>query len=111
MKKDEIVSQVKNIISFYPSVKLTLRQIYYQLVAKYNLENNANNYKYLSKILVEARKYCLIDYESLEDNTRTFHHSFRINETIVKKEVDDIVSYLLERTFAFLDLLFKMNCV
>lgn len=97
MQKELTISQVKEIIKKYKGIKLNLRQIYYQLVANYNLENNPNNYKYLSKILVNARKSLEIDYDSLEDNTRTFHHHFSSSEVIIKKEVTSMVDYFMEK--------------
>lgn len=50
--------------------RLTLRQLYYQLVATAILENVQKNYAKLSDILGEARMSGLVDWEIIEDRTR-----------------------------------------
>lgn len=64
-----LVEEVKRIISEYDT-KLTLRQIYYQLVSKHLIENIKSQYQRLSKILVEARHNGTINWEDMEDRTR-----------------------------------------
>lgn len=49
---------------------MTLRQVYYQLVAKQVIENNLNSYQSLSKKLVDARQQGLIPWDWMEDRTR-----------------------------------------
>jgi len=68
-KKDLIVQEAQKVISTYTQ-KLTLRQIYYRLVAKLIIENKTSQYKYLSRLLVDARKSGLIRYDAMEDRTR-----------------------------------------
>ena len=48
----------------------TLRQTYYQLVAKHIIDNNKNEYQKLSNALVWARQQELIPWEWIEDRTR-----------------------------------------
>nr|URC17508.1 MAG: DNA topoisomerase IV alpha subunit [Lokiarchaeota virus Skoll Meg22_1214] len=69
-KKEILIQEAKNIISSY-SQRLTLRQIYYRLVAKLVIPNTVSQYKYLSSILVEARKQGKIRYDAIEDRTRS----------------------------------------
>lgn len=69
-KKDMVIKEVLEVVKQYRNTKLTLRQIYYRLVAKLIIDNNINQYKYLSKILVEARKSGLVPYDIFEDRTR-----------------------------------------
>ncbi len=49
---------------------LTLRQLYYQFVARDLLENKHSNYKRLGNILNDARLAGLVDWEAIEDRTR-----------------------------------------
>jgi hypothetical protein len=69
-KYEKIVAMVKEITDQY-DMKLTLRQIYYRLVAKEVIPNKISQYKDLSAILVEARKNGDIDSDIFEDKTRT----------------------------------------
>lgn len=51
---------------------ITLRQVYYQLVAAGDIENNINSYKGLSTLLSEARLEGRAPWEALEDRSRDF---------------------------------------
>ena len=50
--------------------KLTLRQLYYQLVSSDILENKVQNYSKLSRILTDARLCGFVDWEIIEDRIR-----------------------------------------
>ena len=50
--------------------KLTLRQLYYQLVSSHILENKVQNYAKLSRILTDARLCGFVDWEIIEDRIR-----------------------------------------
>lgn len=49
---------------------LTVRQLYYQFVARGYLENVQANYKRLAGVVDNARKAGLIDWDAIEDRTR-----------------------------------------
>lgn len=49
---------------------LTVRQLYYQFVARDLLANTQANYKRLAGIVDDARKAGLIDWDAIEDRTR-----------------------------------------
>lgn len=49
---------------------LTVRQLYYQFVARGMLENVQANYKRLARVVDDARKAGLIDWDAIEDRTR-----------------------------------------
>lgn len=49
---------------------LTVRQLYYQFVARDLLENTMQNYKNLAAMVDNARKAGLIDWDAIEDRTR-----------------------------------------
>ena len=50
--------------------KLTLRQLYYQLVAKDVIENSQKSYDRVGKIISRARDAGMIDWKYIEDRTR-----------------------------------------
>jgi hypothetical protein len=56
--------------------KLTLRQLYYQLVARDIIENKQTEYKRIGNIVDIGRKGGLIDWDAIEDRTRNIR---RIN--------------------------------
>jgi CxxC motif-containing protein/ferritin-like protein len=65
----EIEAAVKEITATYRT-KMTLRQIYYRLVARNLIPNNLNAYKNLSRILVTARERGRISGNIMEDRGR-----------------------------------------
>lgn len=67
-----LIDSANNIIREYldAGFRLTLRQLYYQFVARDMLANNEANYKRLGSIVNDARLAGLIDWDSIEDRTR-----------------------------------------
>jgi hypothetical protein len=49
---------------------LTLRQLFYQLVARELIENKQTEYKRLGDVIKNARRAGLIDWDAIEDRTR-----------------------------------------
>jgi hypothetical protein len=70
MKYATIVKESNAIFQQY-NMALTLRQLFYRLVAKHIIANTVQNYKYLSRIVVRARERGDIDDRWIEDRTRT----------------------------------------
>lgn len=68
-KKDDLIEWSSEVISQYTQ-KLTLRQIYYRLVATQKIENVTSNYKALSRALVDGRLDGRIPFDAIEDRTR-----------------------------------------
>lgn len=68
----EIVEQANEIIADYAEddLTLTLRQLYYQFVARGLLANTQRNYKRLGGIVNDGRMAGLIDWDAIEDRTR-----------------------------------------
>jgi hypothetical protein len=64
-----LLEEIKKIIERY-TTKLTVRQIYYQLVSKHLIQNVVSQYQRVSKILVAARHDGEIDWDNIEDRTR-----------------------------------------
>lgn len=51
---------------------LTVRQLYYQLVARDYIPNNERSYKQLISLVTDGRMAGLIDWDMIEDRTRSF---------------------------------------
>lgn len=68
----EVIWQANTIISEYQAIgfSLTLRQLYYQFIARGLLQNSQKNYNRLGLIVNEARLAGLIDWDAIEDRTR-----------------------------------------
>ncbi|MGM1047632.1 MAG: hypothetical protein ACQEXX_15980 [Bacillota bacterium] len=67
-----LIEQVNGIISEYQEMgySLTLRQVYYQLVARDVIPNNERSYKNLGSLISDGRMAGLIDWDAIEDRTR-----------------------------------------
>jgi hypothetical protein len=77
-----VVEQTNAIIDEYFGLgfNLTLRQLFYQFVARALLENTLKQYKRLGTIVRNARDAGLIDWDAIEDRTREVNtHSFWTN--------------------------------
>jgi hypothetical protein len=68
----DLVEKAQRIVDDYQSqgYDLTLRQLYYQFVARGWLANNERNYKNLGTVLDKARMAGLIDWNAIVDRTR-----------------------------------------
>ena len=67
-----IISQANTILEEYRRLGyvLTLRQLYYQLVARGHVENNMKSYKRVGSIISDARLAGLVDWSMIEDRGR-----------------------------------------
>ena len=67
-----IIKQANAIIADYAAqgFRLTLRQLYYQFVARDLIANTQRSYKRLGNIISEARLAGLVDWDAIEDRTR-----------------------------------------
>lgn len=68
----EMIRQANSIIQEYAAqgYDLTLRQLYYQFVARGLLENSQKNYKNLGGVINDGRLAGLIDWNHITDRTR-----------------------------------------
>lgn len=66
------IQQAENIVNEYSAqgFNLTLRQLYYQLVARGLIPNTERDYKRIGNIVSDARRAGIIDWNSIEDRTR-----------------------------------------
>jgi hypothetical protein len=76
---------------------LSLRQLYYQLVAGGHIENSEKSYKNIGTLVGNGRLAGLIDWDAINDRTRIFHNNsgdfhgaFSIDvKDAVKREIED----------------------
>jgi hypothetical protein len=68
----KLIDQINDIIEEYEEqgYSLTLRQVYYQLVARGLIPNNDRQYKIIGNAVNEGRLAGLIDWYAIEDRTR-----------------------------------------
>lgn len=71
-KSVKVIDLCNGIIAEYTKqgYSLTLRQLYYQLVARGHIGNRTTEYKRLGSIVNDARLAGLIDWDAIEDRTR-----------------------------------------
>jgi hypothetical protein len=82
-----VIEQANSIIAEYEAqgFTLTLRQLYYQFVARDLIENTLSEYKRLGSIVNDGRLAGLIDWSAIEDRTRSLrtHAAWDSPEDIV----------------------------
>ncbi len=87
--KAEVIRNIVGVVEDYSSqgYKLTLRQLYYQLVARDYIPNHDKVYKKLSSILDDCRYSGVIDWDDIEDRGRvpyTPYYEDDINDAIMR---------------------------
>ena len=67
-----VIGQAESIIGEYnqQGFTLTLRQLYYQFVARALIPNTDRSYSRLGRIVSDARRAGMIDWDAIEDRTR-----------------------------------------
>lgn len=65
------IEAVNSIIDEYAGVPLSLRQVYYQMVARDLIENTPTSYDKIGDVVSDGRMAGLIDWESIEDRNRS----------------------------------------
>ncbi len=70
--KQLLLEKITAIIEEYQQqgIKMTLRQLYYQLVARGIISNKPTEYKKLGSLLTDARYAGIVDWEAIEDRAR-----------------------------------------
>lgn len=71
-KSLELINLINKVINEYKDMgyELTLRQAYYQLVARGYIPNNEHSYKNIGALINDGRLAGLIDWYSIVDRTR-----------------------------------------
>lgn len=89
-----LVDHANQIIKDYMAAGyvLTLRQLYYQFVARDIVENSERSYKNVGSIITRARMAGLVSWEAIEDRNRE-HHSFWSDEDITNP-IRDLPGYI-----------------
>ncbi len=76
--------------------RLTLRQLYYQLVSRDLIDNKKSEYAKLSTLLVKGRMGGLVDWDAIEDRLRVPKFPYQADD--IADAMDDIIySYRLDR--------------
>lgn len=75
------IAKINEIIAEYQSAGyvLTVRQLFYQLVSRDIIANTEKTYKNTASIVNDARIAGLIDWDAIEDRTRSFQTRSRFN--------------------------------
>lgn len=97
-KTNDVLNATFNIIDEYEKqhISLSLRQLYYQLVARGYIPNDDKVYKKMSKLLTNARYNGQVDWSSVEDRSRSEFMPSQWNN--IKSLVESAVySYRLPR--------------
>lgn len=76
-KSLELIELINGVIDEYSrqGYELTLRQAYYQLVARGYIENNERSYKNIGNLINDGRLAGLIDWNSITDRTRNLRRN------------------------------------
>ncbi|MDH3779836.1 MAG: hypothetical protein OES15_03155 [Nitrosopumilus sp.] len=97
-RTQEKFDQAQKILDEYSDqgYKITLRQLYYELVSKNIIANDQKEYNNLGTLINDARYYGYVDWEIMEDNVRTLNYS-GFYDNIAHLIDNSIDSYRLDR--------------
>jgi hypothetical protein len=92
------LNTVNKIIEEYQKqgYRLTLRQLYYQLVSRDVISNNLKEYAKLSTLLVQGRMAGIVDWDAIEDRIRVPYQQYSVDD-IPDAIQDTIDQYKLDR--------------
>ena len=97
-KSLSLISLVNEVINEYHAqgYELTLRQVYYQLVARGYIPNNERSYKNLGNLINDGRLAGLIDWYAIIDRTRNLRNNshWSTPESVISSAK---YSYMLDR--------------
>lgn len=97
-KSLQLIELVNSVIEEYNAqgYELTLRQVYYQLVARGFIPNNERSYKNLGNLINDGRLAGLIDWLAIVDRTRNLrkHSHWETPESVIESAK---YSYMLNR--------------
>lgn len=95
--KDKLIV-INKIIEEYSQqgYRLTLRQLYYQLVSRDIIANSLKEYASLSKLLVQGRMAGIVDWDAIEDRIRVPYIPYWVHG-VSHAIQDTIVQYRLDR--------------
>lgn len=97
-KSLDLIQRVNGIITQYneQGYELTLRQVYYQLVARGIIPNNERSYKNLGNLINDGRLAGMIDWKAIVDRTRNLCNNshWSTPESVINSA---LYSYMLDR--------------
>jgi hypothetical protein len=91
----ERVLLINRILTEYPGMRVTVRQIYYRLVARRHIENNPREYDRVQDLLTKARYAGLIDWTAIEDRVR--EPTRMADWPSLKARLDEATNFRLDR--------------
>lgn len=97
-KSMDKLAQIDTILTEYKKkdIRITLRQLYYQLVARGFIPNQSNEYHNLSVLMTNARYCGLIDWDAIEDRIRVPYRHVQFDD--IKELIETAKnSYRLDR--------------
>jgi len=79
-----LLQQCLSILNEYEQkgIKVTLRQLYYQLVARGIIPNLDKSYKKISGLLTDARYCAFVDWDAIEDRIRIPYRHSQFNDVL-----------------------------
>jgi len=88
---EQITTVVNGLAEYWP---LTLRQIYYRLVAAGDIANTRSRYNDLSKVIKQMRLDAMLPWEAMEDRVRrvSTKRGFEDADTFIKRELSWFLS-------------------
>ena len=94
----EKLEEINKIIEDYSrqGYRLTLRQLYYQLVSKGKIPNKVSEYSKLSSLLVKGRMAGYVDWDAIEDRLRRPRRPYWVHNIADALE-DTLRAYRLNR--------------
>ena len=71
-KRKQLIENIDKIASEYSArgMRITVRQLYYQCVARKILGNSKDAYQKISDVIADGRLAGLLDWDMIEDRTR-----------------------------------------
>lgn len=107
----ELIDTMLSVVTDYmgQGFTLTVRQLYYQLVARAVIENTEKSYKRITGIVNDARLAGIMDWDAIEDRTRAFvrRQRWQSGEQILKAAADsfhmDMWGLQSERVFVIIE--------
>lgn len=97
-KNEQQLETINEIIEEYAleGYRLTLRQLYYQLVSRDIIPNQQKEYAKLSSLLVKGRMAGIVDWDAIEDRIRVPDIPYSVDG--IEDAIDDTISqYRLDR--------------
>lgn len=91
----ERVLLINRILTEYPGMRVTVRQIYYRLVAQRHIANNPREYDRVQDLLTKARYAGLIDWTAIEDRVR--EPTRMADWPSLKARLDEATNFRLDR--------------